>query len=237
MLEIRDLKASYGSVTALRGISLSVPKGGVVALLGANGAGKTTLLNAIMGRGGMSTSGSIAFYGRELRGTKTEAIVASGIALAPEGRQLFPELSVLDNLMLGAYLRGDKAGIHEDVESVYELFPRVAERRAQLAATLSGGEQQMVAIGRALMSRPQLLLLDEPSLGLSPRLTLEMMKLVRRIQERGITILLIEQNARQALRVADEGLVIEHGQLVLRGQASALLKDSHITSAYLGGSH
>ncbi|MDQ8033182.1 MAG: ABC transporter ATP-binding protein [Bordetella sp.] len=237
MLEIRDLRAAYGAVTALRGISLLVPKGHIVALLGANGAGKTTLLSAIMGRGGMSTSGSIQFQGRELRGSSTEAIVSSGIALAPEGRQLFPELTVLDNLVLGAYLRRDRAAVRSDIDSIYELFPRLAERRSQLAATLSGGEQQMVAIGRALMSKPQLLLLDEPSLGLSPRLTLEMMKLIGRIRDRGITILLIEQNARQALRVADDGLVLEHGQLVLQGEAATLLKDSHVTSAYLGGSH
>ena len=236
MLEIANLTARYGSISALRGVSFSVASGRIVALLGANGAGKTTLLNSIMGSRAMSTGGSIRFDGRELRGRPTESVVAAGLALAPEGRQVFTDLTVTENLRLGAFLRRDRAGIVDDLKMVQGLFPRLAERRNQLTATLSGGEQQMVAIGRALMSRPRILLLDEPSLGLAPLLTQEIMKLIGEIRDRGITILLVEQNARQALRIADEGLVMESGQIIMSGPAATLLQDPHVISAYLGGS-
>ena len=235
MLEASAVTASYGSIAALNGVELTVPDGAIVSLLGANGAGKTTLLEAIMGGVGMTLSGSISFEGKELVGLSTEEVVAAGIALVPEGRQLFPELTVEENLMMGAYLRRDRAGIARDVALVHELFPRLAERRKQIAATLSGGEQQMVAIGRGLMSSPRLLLLDEPSLGLAPVLITDMMNLIREINGQGVTVLLVEQNARQALRISTEGYVIEKGHVVLSGNAQSLANNKHVVSAYLGG--
>ena len=235
VLEVSAVSARYGAIAALNGIDLNVPDGAIVSLLGANGAGKTTLLEAIMGGEGMALGGSIRFDGRELIGRSTEDIVASGIALVPEGRQLFPELTVEENLRMGAYLRRDTAGIAQDLAMVRELFPRLAERRRQIAATLSGGEQQMVAIGRGLMSGPKLLLLDEPSLGLSPVLISDMMTHIRRINERGVTVLLVEQNASQALRISTVGYVIEKGHVVLSGNPASLADNEHVVSAYLGG--
>lgn len=235
MLEITGLKASYGAITALAGVDLTVRAGSVVSLLGANGAGKTTLLEAIMGGRHMTINGSIRFEGEELIGRAAERIVATGIALVPEGRQLFSELTTDENLRMGAYLRRDADGIARDLAMVRELFPQLAERRRQIAATLSGGEQQMVAIGRGLMSSPKLLLLDEPSLGLAPMLVTEIMNLIQRINERGVTILLVEQNARQALRISVHAYVIERGQVVLSGPATELARDPHVVSAYLGG--
>ncbi len=234
MLEICGLNVRYGGIVALRDVNLSVEKGKIVSILGANGSGKSTLMKTIMG-GVTQYEGSIRFENHEILGKKTEDIVAAGIALIPEGRQIFTDLTVRENLRIGAYLRRDKAEIEKGLEDVYELFPKLAERKSQTAATLSGGEQQMLAIGRGLMSNPKLLLLDEPSLGLAPILVGEIMALIRRIQEKGVTVFLVEQNARQALRISVQAFVIEKGQIVLSGDAEALAKDPHVASAYLGG--
>lgn len=234
MLEIKGLSAKYGGATALREVSLAVPQGSVVAILGSNGAGKSTLLNTIMGSRLMQATGSIKVAGEEILGKTTEYIINAGIALVPEGRQLFGDLTVDENLKVGAYLQRDSAKATRQLEEVRELFPRLAERRNQRAATLSGGEQQMVAIGRALMSAPRLLLLDEPSLGLAPVLVTEIMRLIRRINERGVTIVLVEQNARQALSTATEAHVIESGKVTLSGEARHLAANPHVVSAYLG---
>ena len=234
MLEIRSLSASYGAIAALTDVDLSVPEGAVVALLGANGAGKTTLMRAITGDARLKSTGSIRFQGNEMLGSRTEATVRAGIALVPEGRKLFPELSVNENLAMGAYLRRDKAGITEDLQTVRALFPRLSERGTQLAATLSGGEQQMVAIGRGLMSRPKLLLLDEPSLGLAPVLVEEIIAMIGRIAARGVTILLVEQNARQALTVSTHAHVLEKGRIVASGLAADIASDPKVFNAYFG---
>ena len=234
MLEIRGLSASYGAIAALSGVDLSVPEGAVVALLGANGAGKTTLMRAITGDARLKTTGSIRFREAEITGSRTEATVRAGIALVPEGRKLFPELTVDENLAMGAYLRRDKAGIVEDLDTVRVLFPRLSERGGQLAATLSGGEQQMVAIGRGLMSRPKLLLLDEPSLGLAPVLVEEIIAMIGRIAARGVTILLVEQNARQALTVSTHAHVLEKGRIVASGLAAEIASDPKVFDAYFG---
>ena len=234
MLEIRGLSASYGAIAALSGVDLSVPEGAVVALLGANGAGKTTLMRAITGDARLKTTGSIRFREAEIIGSRTEATVRAGIALVPEGRKLFPELTVDENLAMGAYLRRDKAGIVEDLDTVRVLFPRLSERGGQLAATLSGGEQQMVAIGRGLMSRPKLLLLDEPSLGLAPVLVEEIIAMIGRIAARGVTILLVEQNARQALTVSTHAHVLEKGRIVASGLAAEIASDPKVFDAYFG---
>jgi len=234
MLQISDLSAYYGSIAALRNVSLPVQRGTIVSLLGSNGAGKSTLLGCIMGGIVESTEGSIRFEGRELLKMKTEAIVAAGIALVPEGRQLFSELTIEENLRMGSYLRRDKNGVVSDFDVVYSLFPILKERTKQIAATLSGGEQQMLAIGRGLMSNPKLLLLDEPSLGLAPLLVTEILRLVRRINDQGKTILLVEQNARQALHISTRAYVLEKGEVVLSGDAETLIKDKHVVSAYLG---
>jgi len=233
LLKISCLNAYYGAILALREVSLKVVRGTIVSLLGANGAGKSTLLGSIVG-GGARTEGSICFEDKEILGKRTEDVVASGIALVPEGRQLFAELTVYENLRMGAYLRRDKAAIEGDFASMFELFPRLGERRRQIAATLSGGEQQMVAIARGLMSRPKLVLLDEPSLGLAPILVREIMLLVKRINNQGVTILLVEQNAHQALQISSEAYVLEKGRVVMHGDAPALAKDPHVVSAYLG---
>ncbi|MFM9980926.1 MAG: ABC transporter ATP-binding protein [Burkholderiales bacterium] len=234
MLEIRSLSASYGAIAALTDVDLSVPEGAVVALLGANGAGKTTLMRAITGDARLKSTGSIRFQGNEMLGSRTEATIRAGIALVPEGRKLFPELSVNENLAMGAYLRRDKAGIAEDLQTVRALFPRLSERGTQLAATLSGGEQQMVAIGRGLMSRPKLLLLDEPSLGLAPVLVEEIIAMIGRIAARGVTILLVEQNARQALTVSTHAHVLEKGRIVASGLAADIASDPKVFNAYFG---
>ena len=234
MLEIRGLSASYGAIAALTEVDLDVPEGAVVALLGANGAGKTTLMRAITGDARLNTAGSIRFRGTQLIGSRTEATVRAGIALVPEGRKLFPELTVDENLAMGAYLRRDKAGIAEDFDAVRALFPRLSERGNQVAATLSGGEQQMVAIGRGLMSRPKLLLLDEPSLGLSPVLVEEIIAMIGRIRVRGVTILLVEQNARQALSVSTHAHVLEKGRVVASGPAREIACDPKVFDAYFG---
>ncbi len=233
MLEILDLKVAYGGTKALDGVSVSVPQGRIVALLGANGSGKTTLLRAITGLAAPQ-GGRILFNGRALVGLPPHEIIRLGIGVVPEGRRIFANLTVYENLLLGAYCRRDKGSLAQDLESLYDTFPRLAERREQAAGTLSGGEQQMLALGRALMSRPRLLLLDEPSLGLAPLLVREVFKIVSQLHQRGATILLVEQNAAAALQIAHYGYVLETGRLVLEGTGAELLAHPYLQSAYLG---
>lgn len=222
MLKIREIDVYYGAIHALKNLSLEVAEGSIVTLIGANGAGKTTTLKSISGILRPS-SGSILFKGQELLKMAPEKIVALGISQVPEGRRVFQEMSVLENLEMGAYLRSDKKGIQEDMENVFSRFPRLKERRKQSAGTLSGGEQQMLAIGRALMARPQLLLMDEPSMGLAPLLVVEIFNIIKDINSRGTTILLVEQNANMALSIADQAYVIETGEIVLQGSAKELM--------------
>ena len=230
MLRVSGLRAHYGGITALAGVELELGQGEIVALLGANGAGKSTLLGCITASAPCEATGSIELEGRELLGRDTEAIIRAGVVLVPEGRQLFGELTVYENLLMGAYLsRRD-----EEIDRVYRLFPVLAQRRDQLAQTLSGGEQQMVALGRALMARPRVMLLDEPSLGLSPRLVGEMFRLIREINEAGVTILLVEQNARQALRIAHRAYVLEKGRVSTSGPSESLASDPAVVASYLG---
>jgi len=233
LLEILDLKVSYGAVKALDGLSLSVPQGAIVALLGANGSGKTTAIRAITGLA-PPQAGRILLDGRPLTGLPPHAVVRRGVAVVPEGRRIFINLSVHENLLLGGYVRRDKDSLARDLDEIYDTFPRLAERRGQPAGTLSGGEQQMLALGRALMSRPRLLLLDEPSLGLAPLLVREVFKIVSRLNQRGVTILLVEQNAAAALQIAGRGYVLETGCVVLTGSGAELLKHPQLQDAYLG---
>lgn len=235
MLDCTGIHAHYGGIEALAGVDLTVGSGEIVCLLGSNGAGKSTLLGALTSSVPAEIMGSMRFEGRDLRGLDTDVIVRAGIALVPEGRQLFGELTVAENLRMGAYLRRDRAGVLSDLKSVHDMFPRLKERGKQIAATLSGGEQQMVAIGRALMSRPKLLLLDEPSLGLAPLLVREIMQLVRKINSAGVSVLLVEQNARQALQISNRAYLLEKGRIVGSGMAIDLLNDPQIVAAYLGG--
>ena len=234
MLEIKDLHVSYGGIQALRGVSLNVPDGKIVTLIGANGAGKSTLMRTISGLV-KAQSGSILWNGQELLGKPIDQIVASGIAMSPEGRRVFADLTVLENLKIGAYLRKDKAETEKDLEWVYSLFPRLKERSWQSAGTLSGGEQQMLAVGRALMSRPDMIMLDEPSLGLAPLLVKEIFNIIRRINEDGMTVLLVEQNAFAALSVAHYAYILEVGRVVLEGTGQELLENPKVKEAYLGG--
>ena len=233
MLKIEDLHVHYGGIQALRGISLEVPDGKIVTLIGANGSGKSTTLRTITGLV-KASSGSIRWNDQELLGKSIDKIVASGIAMSPEGRRVFPDLSVLENLKIGAYLRKEKAEIAGDIEWVYSLFPRLQERSWQLAGTLSGGEQQMLAVGRALMSRPKLLLLDEPSLGLAPLVVQDIFTIIREINRQGVTVLLIEQNANMALKTADLAYVLETGHITLSGTGAELLANEKVKEAYLG---
>ncbi len=233
MLEIKDLHVSYGGIRALRGVSLTVPDGKIVTLIGANGAGKSTLLRTISGLV-KAESGSVLWNGKELLGQPIDAIVGGGIAMSPEGRRVFADLTVLENLKVGAYLRRDKPEIEKDLAWVFGLFPRLKERSWQLAGTLSGGEQQMLAVGRALMSRPRLLMLDEPSLGLAPLVVRDIFAIIRTVNEQGITVLLIEQNANMALKVADVAYVLETGNLILSGTGAELLANEEVKAAYLG---
>ncbi len=233
MLSIKDLHVSYGGIKALRGVDVEVPDGKIVTLIGANGAGKSTLLRTISGLV-KAESGSITFNGNELTGQKIDKICSTGIALSPEGRHVFSDLTVLENLKIGAYLRKDRAGIESDIEKVYALFPRLKERSWQYAGTLSGGEQQMLALGRALMSRPKVLMLDEPSLGLAPLIVQQIFDIIKEINKTGVTILLIEQNANMALQVADVAYVLETGSIVLKGSGEELLKNESVREAYLG---
>ena len=233
MLEIKDLHVSYGGIQALRGVSLTVPEGKIVTLIGANGAGKSTLMRTISGLV-KAQSGSILWNGQELLTKPIDQIVAGGIAMSPEGRRVFADLTVVENLKIGAYLRRDKAGIQQDLEWVYSLFPRLKERSWQSAGTLSGGEQQMLAVGRALMSKPKLLMLDEPSLGLAPLVVREIFDIIRTVNQQGITVLLNEQNANMALKVADYAYVLETGNLTLSGTGAELLANEQVKAAYLG---
>jgi len=234
MLKIAGLSAKYGSIAALADVTLSVERGQIVSLLGSNGAGKSTLLGCITNSVSCRMSGSIKFEGAEILGLNAEAIIARGLVLAPEGRQLFPELTVEENLRMGAYGFDRGRKWRSDLQFVYNLFPQLVERRRQAAATLSGGEQQMVAIGRALMARPKIVLLDEPSLGLAPILVKEIFDLIREINRRAVTVLLVEQNARQALRIANWSYVLEKGRVTLSGQAKRLMEDPQVVEAYLG---
>jgi len=233
MLEVRNLHVHYGSIRALKGISLEVKKGEMVALIGANGAGKTTLLNTLSGFN-RPKQGEILFRGREVRGLAPNEIVARGMVQVPEGRSILTQMTVLENLEMGAYIRKDSQEVRRDLDKTLERFPRLQERRAQLGGTLSGGEQQMLAIGRALMGRPQILLLDEPSMGLSPVLVREVFRIIREIKAAGTTLLLVEQNARMALREADRGYVLENGSIVFQESAGELLKSRLVQEAYLG---
>lgn len=234
MLVIDNLVTHYGPVEALKGVSLEVQQGEIVTLIGANGAGKSTTLRTISGLV-RPTQGSIRYEGRELSNTAPERIVAMGIAHVPEGRRVFPLMTVMENLELGAFTRSDAGAVREDLERVFTLFPRLAERRAQLAGTMSGGEQQMLAIGRALMARPKLLLLDEPSMGLAPLIVENIFGIIQEINAEGTTVLLVEQNANLALSVADKGYVLETGRIVLSDSASELLENEDVRKAYLGG--
>ncbi len=231
ILEIRDLVMNFGGIKAIDGISLDVERGKIVTLLGANGAGKSTTLRSISGLI-KPQSGTIKFNGKDILGSTPDKIVSMGITMVPEGRRVFPNLSVLENLKIGAYLRKDS--IAEDLEYVYSLFPRLKERHWQAAGTLSGGEQQMLAVGRALMAKPQLIMMDEPSLGLAPLVVKDIFSIIKTINEKGITVLLNEQNANMALKIADKGYVIETGKVTMTGSGEELLNDDAIKEAYLG---
>ena len=233
MLDVKDLNVYYGKIHAIKNISLTVEEGELVSLIGANGAGKTSLLTAIMGQ--IPSTGQISFEGQAVHGNGTMEIVRNGMTMVPEGRRVFPRTSVMDNLLLGAYSRKDKENVKGDLNKIFEMFPRLLERKNQLAGTLSGGEQQMLAMGRALMSRSRLLLLDEPSMGLSPRLVDQVFDTIVSINKSGTTIMLVEQNANQALRVAKRGYVIETGEIVLSDDADKLLSNPQVKEAYLGG--
>ena len=232
-LEIKDLHVSYGGIRALKGVDLTVEEGQIVTLIGANGAGKSTTLRAISGLQ-KPQSGSILYGGEELVGLPAKEIVRRGIIHVPEGRCVFPDMTVAENLKIGAFLRTDKSGIADDMDYVHSLFPRLKERSWQLAGTLSGGEQQMLAVGRALMSRPKVLMMDEPSLGLAPLIVKDIFSIIRRVNADGITVLLIEQNANAALRVADYGYVLETGTIALTGTGEELLRNESVREAYLG---
>ena len=232
MFEIRGLSVNYGGIEAVRDISFSVEEGTIVTLIGANGAGKSTTLRTIAGLV-KPRSGKIEFMGEDITGKDPAYIVGKGITLVPEGRRIFPDLTVLENLKIGAYLRQDS--IEEDIEWVYSLFPRLRERSWQYGGTLSGGEQQMLAVGRALMSKPKLMMMDEPSLGLAPLVVKDIFSIIEKINKEGVTILLIEQNANMALKIADIGYVMETGQITLSGKGSDLISDEGVRKAYLGG--
>ena len=233
MLKVTDLKVNYGGIDALKGISFDVRQGQIVTLIGANGAGKSPTLRAISGLVRPS-DGSINFMGRDITSLNSQKIVAEGIALVPEGRRVFPNLTVKENLKIGAYLRKDKAEIEKDIQWVYSLFPRLEERSWQLAGTLSGGEQQMLAVGRAMMAKPKLMMMDEPSLGLAPLVVKDIFSIIRDLKSEGITILLIEQNANAALRCADFAFVMETGRITMTGSGEELLVNPAVKAAYLG---
>ena len=233
MLEVKDLEVYYGVIQAIKGISFTVEQGEVIALIGANGAGKTTTLHTITGL--LSPKrGHVMFEGKDITKVPAHKIVSMGMAHVPEGRRVFAELSVYENLKMGAYTRKDKNEIEESLKSIYKRFPRLEERENQMAGTLSGGEQQMLAMGRALMSKPKIILMDEPSMGLSPIMVNEIFDIIRSVSESGTTVLLVEQNAKKALSIADRAYVLETGNIVLEGKAKDLLEDDSIKKAYLG---
>ncbi|HPL54253.1 MAG TPA: ABC transporter ATP-binding protein [Bacillota bacterium] len=233
MLKIDNLVVAYGGIEALKGISLEVEEGKIVTLIGANGAGKSTTLRSVMGLV-KPKQGTINYLGNNLLEMKTQNMVSKGITLVPEGRRIFPNLSVLENLKIGAFARNDENGIEEDMEWVYDLFPILKERSWQVAGTLSGGEQQMLAVGRALMSRPKLMMMDEPSLGLAPLIVKSIFNIIKEVNKLGVTILLIEQNANAALHIADLGYVMETGRIILKGTGTELLNNPDVRKAYLG---
>ena len=233
MLEVKDLQVSYGMIQAIKGISFEVNQGEVIALIGANGAGKTTILHTVTGLLAPK-AGSIMFEGQDITKVPAHKIVSMGMAHVPEGRRVFAQLSVYDNLKMGAYTRKDKNEIEESLEMVYKRFPRLEERKNQMAGTLSGGEQQMLAMGRALMSKPKIILMDEPSMGLSPIFVNEIFDIIQEVSASGTTVLLVEQNAKKALSIADRAYVLETGNIALEGDAKILMNDDSIKKAYLG---
>ena len=233
MLKVENLVVSYGGIEALKGISLNVPEGKIITLIGANGAGKSTLLRTIIGLV-KPESGKISYNEKEITALNSQKIVTTGITLVPEGRRVFSNLTVLENLKIGAYMRNDKAKIEQDIEWIYSLFPRLKERNWQLAGPLSGGEQQMLAVGRALMCRPKLIMMDEPSLGLAPLVIKDIFRIIQEINAKGMTILLIEQNANMALKIADWAYVLETGRITMEGTGKELLENPQIREAYLG---
>lgn len=233
MLKVDNLFVAYGGIEALKGVSLEVPDGKIVTLIGANGAGKSTLLRTIMGLV-KPKGGTVTYEGKDITGLNSQKIVEAGITMVPEGRRVFPNLTVLENLKIGAYLRKDKVAIARDLEKIYELFPRLKERNWQMAGTLSGGEQQMLAVGRALMCRPKVLMMDEPSLGLAPLIIKDIFNIIKEINRQDMTVLLIEQNANMALKVADRAYVLETGNITMQGTGRELLENPDIKAAYLG---
>ena len=233
LLKVTGLKVSYGGIKAVKGIDLEVREGELVTLIGSNGAGKTTTMKAITGML-LAEAGEIVYRGEPIRGVGSWELVKRGLAMVPEGRGVFTRMTIVENLLMGAYTRSDKAEIQRDIERMFELFPRLKERKDQLAGTMSGGEQQMLAMARALMSRPKLLLLDEPSMGLSPIMVDKIFEVVRDVHTQGMTILLVEQNARRALQVADRGYVMDSGEIIMHGEAKAMLEDPKVRAAYLG---
>ena len=234
MLELQDLHVSYGGIRALKGVSIQVNEGEIVSLIGANGAGKSTTLRAISGLE-RAQSGKILYNGEDITGKPSKYMVQQGLILVPEGRLIFPDMTVLENLKIGAYLRNDR-DVEADIQRMYALFPRLKERAWQMAGTLSGGEQQMLAVGRALMSKPKLLMMDEPSLGLAPLVVKDIFSIIRTIRDSGVTVLLIEQNANAALKIADRGYVLETGRITLEGSGRELLSNPAVRAAYLGKS-
>ena len=234
MLELQDLQVSYGGIRALKGISIQANEGEIVSLIGANGAGKSTTLRAISGLE-RAQSGKILYNGEDITGKPSKYMVQNGLILVPEGRLIFPDMTVLENLKIGAYLRNDR-DVEADIQRMYSLFPRLKERAWQMAGTLSGGEQQMLAVGRALMSKPKLLMMDEPSLGLAPLVVKDIFSIIRTIRDSGVTVLLIEQNANAALKIADRGYVLETGRITLEGSGRGLLSNPAVRAAYLGKS-
>jgi len=233
LLKVNNLKVAYGGIQAVKGISLEVREGELVSLIGSNGAGKTTTMKAITGTLA-ATSGNIEYLGKDIQGQGAWDLVKQGLVMVPEGRGVFTRMSILENLQMGAYLRDDKDGIAADVDRVFTLFPRLKERSTQLAGTLSGGEQQMLAMGRALLSRPKVLLLDEPSMGLSPLMVDKIFEVISEVASMGVTLLLVEQNASRALKIAQRAYVMESGQISMQGQAHELLHDPKVRAAYLG---
>ena len=233
LLKVNNLKVAYGGIQAIKGISLEVRQGELVSLIGSNGAGKTTTMKAITGTLS-ATSGSIEYLGQSIQGQGAWDLVKQGLVMVPEGRGVFTRMSIVENLQMGAYLRDDKDGVSADIDRVFALFPRLKERSAQLAGTLSGGEQQMLAMGRALLSRPKVLLLDEPSMGLSPLMVDKIFEVIQEVASTGVTLLLVEQNASRALKIAQRAYVMESGQISMQGQAHDLLHDPKVRAAYLG---